>query len=189
LRVWLTAVMACTWIAVRATYTADLTAFLPPSVTPNQALLIAQLRDGVAARLVLVGLEGADEATLAATSRALAERLRASDRFAYVANGAGGLSKRDRDALLDHRYLLSPAMNAEHFSAAGLRAALERTLELLASPAGTLCADARARPDRRAHDAPRRARRAHAARPARGRLVRRRAAARAVDGRDPRPRL
>jgi predicted exporter len=87
--VWLTAVMACAWIAVRATYTADLTAFLPPSVTPNQALLIAQLRDGVAARLVLVGLEGADDATLAATSRALAERLRASDRFAYVANGAG----------------------------------------------------------------------------------------------------
>jgi len=135
---WLAAVIACAWIAVRATYTADLTAFLPPSVTPNQALLIAQLRDGVAARLVLVGLEGADEATLAATSRALAERLRASDRFAYVANGAGGLSKRDRDALLDHRYLLSPAVNAEQFSAAGLRAALERTLELLASPAGTL---------------------------------------------------
>ncbi len=135
---WLAAVAACAWIAVRATYTADLTAFLPRSVTPSQALLIAQLRDGVAARLVLVGLEGADEAALAATSRALADRLRASDRFAYVANGAGGLSKRDRDALLDHRYLLSPAVNAERFSAAGLRAALERTLELLASPAGTL---------------------------------------------------
>ena len=135
---WLAAVAACAWIAVRATYTADLTAFLPPSATPNQTLLIAQLRDGVAARLVLVGLEGADEAALAATSRALAERLRASDRFAYVANGAGGLSKRDRDALLDHRYLLSPGVNAEQFSAAGLRAALERTLELLASPAGTL---------------------------------------------------
>jgi predicted exporter len=71
---WLAAVAACAWIAVRATYTADLTAFLPRSVTPSQALLIAQLRDGVAARLVLVGLECADEAALAATSRALADR-------------------------------------------------------------------------------------------------------------------
>jgi predicted exporter len=135
---WLAAIAACAWIAARATYTADLTAFLPQSVTPSQSLLMAQLRDGIAARLLLVGLEGADEATLAKTSRALAERLRAADRFAYVANGAGGLARRDRDALLDHRYLLSPGVDAERFSATGLRAALERSLELLASPAGTL---------------------------------------------------
>jgi predicted exporter len=135
---WLAAVAACAWIAARATYTADLTAFLPRSATPSQALLIAQLRDGIAARLVLVGIEGADERTLAATSRALAERLRKSDRFAYVANGESALSKRDRDLLLEHRYLLSPAADADRFTAAGLRAALERTLELLASPAGTL---------------------------------------------------
>jgi predicted exporter len=135
---WLAGVVACAWIAARATYTADLTAFLPKSVTPAQQLLIAQLKDGIAARLVLIGLEGADEPALAATSRALAERLRASGRFAYVANGAGGLAKRDRDVLLEHRYLLSPSVDAARFSAAGLRAALERTLELLASPAGTL---------------------------------------------------
>jgi predicted exporter len=135
---WAAGAVACAWIAARATYTADLTAFLPKSVTPAQQLLIAQLRDGIAARLVLVGLEGADDAALAATSRALAERLRASGRFAYVANGAGGLAKRDRDVLLEHRYLLSPGVDAARFTEAGLRAALERTLELLASPAGTL---------------------------------------------------
>ncbi|HSD41270.1 MAG TPA: hypothetical protein VLD36_05330 [Burkholderiales bacterium] len=135
---WIAGAVACAWIAVRATYTADLTAFLPKSVTPAQQLLIAQLRDGIAARLVLIGLEGADDPALAATSRALAERLRAIDRFAYVANGAGGLAKRDRDVLLEHRYQLSPGVDAARFTAAGLRAALERTLELLASPAGTL---------------------------------------------------
>ena len=131
-------IVACAWIAARATYTADLTAFLPKSVTPAQQLLIAQLRDGIAARLVLIGLEGADDAALAATSRALTERLRASERFGYVANGAGGLAKRDRDVLLEHRYLLSPGVDAARFTEAGLRAALEGTLELLASPAGTL---------------------------------------------------
>jgi predicted exporter len=135
---WVAAVAACVWLAARASYTADLTAFLPRSATETQSLLIAQLRDGLAARLVLVGLEGADERALAATSRALAEQLRRSDRIAYVANGESALSKRDRDVLLDHRYLLSPGIDADRFSAAGLRAALERMLELLASPAGPL---------------------------------------------------
>jgi predicted exporter len=135
---WLAALAACAAIAARATYTADLTAFLPRSATPGQQLLLAQLRDGIAARLLLVGLEGADEAALAATSRALAAQLRASPAFAYVANGAGALAARDRDALLEHRYLLSPGVDAARFETPGLRAALERALELLASPAGTL---------------------------------------------------
>jgi predicted exporter len=135
---WVAAIAVCAWIAAHATYTGDLTAFLPRSATPAQALLVAQLREGVAARLLLVGVEGADDAALAATSRALARRLRESGDFAYVANGEGGLSKRDREVLLEHRYLLSPAVDAARFTEAGLRAALERTLDLLASPAGTL---------------------------------------------------
>ncbi len=135
---WLAALAACGAIAARATYTADLTAFLPRSVTPGQALLVAQLRDGIAARLLLVGIEGADEAALAAASRALAARLRASPGIAAVANGADGLPRRDRDVLFEHRYLLSPAVDAARFEAAGLRAALEGTLERLASPAGTI---------------------------------------------------
>jgi predicted exporter len=134
---WLVALAACSVIAARAPYTADLTAFLPRAATPAQALLVAQLRDGIAARLLLVGLESADEAALAAASRALAARLRASPAIATVANGADGLPRRDRDLLFEHRYLLSPAVDAARFEAAGLRAALERTLELLASPAGT----------------------------------------------------
>ena len=40
---------------------ADFTAFLPPSATPQERLLIAQLRDGLVSRLMLVTLHGADE--------------------------------------------------------------------------------------------------------------------------------
>jgi predicted exporter len=136
--VWLAGVAACAWFVANASFTGDLTAFLPRSASPSQALLVAQLREGVASRLLLVGLEGADEAALAATSRALARRLREGGDFAYVANGEGGLARRDREVLFEHRYVLSPAVDAERFSAAGLRAALEGTLELLASPAGAL---------------------------------------------------
>ena len=136
---WLACLAACGWIlATRTTVTADLTAFLPRAATPAQELLVAQLRDGVAARLILVALEGPDVAALARTSQALATRLRASGHFTYVANGAGTLAQRDREVLFAHRYQLSPAVDAARFTEAGLRAALERTLELFASPLGPL---------------------------------------------------
>ncbi len=136
---WLTLLAACAWIlAFRTSITADLTAFLPRAATPAQELLVSQLRDGVAARLILVAVEGADVAELATTSQALANRLRTSGLFTYVANGAGALAKEDREALFAHRYLLSPAVDAAHFTEPGLRATLERTLELFASPLGPL---------------------------------------------------
>lgn len=136
---WLAILAACGWIlAFHTTITADLTAFLPRAATPAQKMLVSQLRDGVAARLILVAVEGAEFAELAATSQALAERLRASGHFTYVANGASALAKQDREVLFAQRYLLSPSVNAARFTEAGLRAALQRTLELFASPLGPL---------------------------------------------------
>ncbi len=136
---WLAGVAACVWIlAFRTSVTADLTAFLPRAATPAQELLVSQLRDGVASRLILVAVEGSEVAELAATSQALANRLRASGHFTYVANGARALATQDREALFAYRYLLSPAVNAARFTEPGLRAALGRTLELFASPLGPL---------------------------------------------------
>jgi predicted exporter len=54
---------------------ADFSAFLPPSVTPEERLLVAQLREGLVARLMLVALHGGDEKALAQASRGLAARL------------------------------------------------------------------------------------------------------------------
>jgi predicted exporter len=136
---WLACLGACAWIlGTRTSVTADLTAFLPRAATPAQEILVSQLRDGVAARLILVAVEGADVTALAATSQALAKRLRASGRFTYVANGASALASEDRDALFAHRYLLSPEVTAARFTEQGLHAALERSLALFASPLGPL---------------------------------------------------
>jgi predicted exporter len=135
---WIGAMALCAWVALRATYSADLTAFLPRAASESQALMLDELRDGVAARLVLVALEGAPDEALAATSRELANELRRSPAFAYVANGSDGLSRRDRDLLFAHRYLLSPGVTAAAFSEAKLREALAQAADLLASPAGTL---------------------------------------------------
>jgi len=136
---WLAGLAVCGWVlATRTSVTADLTAFLPRAATPKQELLVSQLRDGVAARLILIGLEGADAAALAVASRSLAKRLRTSGHFAYVANGTSALAGADREFLFEHRYLLSPAVDPARFTQEGLHAALERTLELFASPLGPL---------------------------------------------------
>jgi len=73
---WITGLALCVVIVARTSFTADMTAFLPRSPTPAQQVLVEQLRDGVVSRLILVGIEGAPTETLAATSKALAARLR-----------------------------------------------------------------------------------------------------------------
>jgi predicted exporter len=138
LALWLALLLASAWQIARTPVSADITAFLPPSVSRTQQLLIDQLRDGVASRLLLIGVEGDDADKLAVISRDLARRLRATQLFSYVNNGEAALSGAERDLLMTHRYLLSPAVTPERFTAAALREALENDLRLLASPLGAM---------------------------------------------------
>jgi predicted exporter len=115
----------------------DFTAFLPESTTPEQRLLVAQLRDGLVSRLMLVALEGADPEKLAEASRAVAGDLAAAPEFAFVSNGATLASPGLTEALLAHRYALSPAVTRDTFTAAGLRRALEERLAELSAPFGS----------------------------------------------------
>ena len=119
--VWLALLAASALIASRARVTSDFTAFLPARLDADQALLVHQLREGVAARMILIGISGADADALAGASRSLAQRLSASDRFAYVNNGEARFSAADRAFVERWRYLLSPAVAPARFSAAGLR--------------------------------------------------------------------
>ncbi|WP_310447174.1 MMPL family transporter [Thiobacillus sp.] len=134
--VWLLFLLACVWLVSRASFTADLSAFLPRSPTQEQQLLVDQLKSGVASRLILIGIEGGDPAARLRTSRELAARLRTDAQFLHIANGEMQGMERDRQILLDKRYLLSPAVNPERFSVEGLRAGINDSLDLLASSAG-----------------------------------------------------
>jgi predicted exporter len=135
---WLVFLLACAGIISRTHFTTDLSAFLPRSPTPEQQLLMDQLRDGLASRLILVGIEGADAPTRARLSRQIAQRLRADQTFVSVNNGEPVNTERDRTFLFNNRYLLSPAVTPERFSVDGLHAALSDSIDLLASPAGLL---------------------------------------------------
>ena len=136
--IWLVAMLLCGIVIGRAQFTTDLSAFLPRNPTPEQQLLMNQLRDGLASRLILVGIEGADAPTRARLSRHMADRLRANTEFATVGNGEPVYAERDRNFLFNNRYLLSPAVTPERFTPDGLRAALGDSIDLLASPAGLL---------------------------------------------------
>ncbi len=135
---WLIFLLACVGIISRTHFTTDLSAFMPRTPTPEQQLLMDQVSDGLASRLILVGIEGTDAPTRASLSRQVAERLRADRTFVSVNNGEPVNAERDRAFLFDNRYLLSPAVTPERFDADGLHAALSDSIDLLASPAGLL---------------------------------------------------
>ncbi len=136
--VWLAAMALCAVLVAKTTFTSDMSAFLPQAPTAEQQLLVDQLKDGLVSRLMLVGVEGADPATHAAISRRIADKLRGDARFVAVANGESAGMERDQNFFFEHRYQLSPAVDAQRFTAQGLHAAIQETIDLLASPAGLL---------------------------------------------------
>jgi len=136
LALWLALVALALVVVVRATYTADLTAFLPKSPDARQRLLIAQLQSGLPSRTLLIGIEGGDAVARSAASRELAAAMRASGLFEQVQNGEREAFAEVGRWLFEHRYQLSPAIAPERFGPEGLREALGETLSLLGTPAG-----------------------------------------------------
>ncbi len=138
--VWALLLGMAALIVIRARYSADLSAFLPRAPTASQRLLVEQLRQGVASRLIIVAIEGgtAGGELRAQLSQGLAQRLRADSQFTSVENGDQASMRRDEAFLFAHRYLLSGSVTPQRFTAAGLRAAIENTIDMLATPAGML---------------------------------------------------
>ena len=137
--IWLVILALSVWQLARTRVVADLSAFLPPSATPTQQLLLEQMRSGVASRIILIAIGGAPEARLAAASGSMAAELRSSGLFASVQNGGADGLRADREAFMDYRYVLSPLEGEERFSAPALRKSLESALgELAAQPGSAL---------------------------------------------------
>ena len=133
LLIWLLAALGCGWVAWTTPVVADLTAFIPRA-DPVAERLLEQLRSGPTTRLILLGLAGDAETERAAVSQRLAERLRASGRFARIANCADVLPEAELRILSAHRYQLSPTVAPARFTVEGLRAALHQRLAELQSP-------------------------------------------------------
>jgi predicted exporter len=135
---WMSAMLIAAVIVARAHYTADLSAFLPRAPSERQRMLVDQLRDGPASRLLLIAIEGSDAAARAQLSMAIARQLRADKAFASVDNGESVNEESDRAFLFDHRYLLSESVTARRFTVDGLNSSIDDTIAILASPAGLI---------------------------------------------------
>jgi len=140
LAAWLLLVSASVAVVARTGLSTDLQAFLPGAPTPAQEVLVDQLRDGLVSRLILVAIEGDEPSALAELSQRVVARLADDPAFVYVDNGSGDRLPETRAFLLEHRYLLSPAVTEGHFTAEKLRSALETQLQLLGSSMGMLTA-------------------------------------------------
>jgi predicted exporter len=133
----------------RASISTDITAFLPGPATRAQALLAEQLRDGVAARLMLIGIDlGAPTRDAPPTLRRWpAQRgCRARSRPACGPTRSSLMCRTAKQrqleaelqALLAARYLISPQVDPKAFDVEGLRASFERLETLLRSAAAPL---------------------------------------------------
>jgi predicted exporter len=127
------------WQIARTPFVADLSAFLPASPDAGQRLLIDQLKSGLPARTLMLGIDGGSAAERADASRRLGDALRRSGLFEQVQNGDRGAGD-DWNAIgtwiFERRYQLSPAVDADRFTSAGLADAIGETVSLLGTPAG-----------------------------------------------------
>lgn len=136
---WLLALAVAAVLAIGARYTTDLSGFLPQAPTGAQRLLVEQLSRGAASRVLLMAIEGGDARQRSDASAALARALRGDPRFVSVANGMD--LEADGVFLFEHRYALSPAVDAQGFTVEGLRDSIAGTIEGLGSSAGLMLAE------------------------------------------------
>ena len=115
----------------------DLRSFMPPAQNADQKLLLDQIGEGPASRLLLLAISNAATEKLAATSRGLVRALHDDAHFSRVLNGEADLSTLD-PALLPYRFLLSPTLDTGTFDAPTLRDELQQRVEDLGSPGAAM---------------------------------------------------
>ena len=138
LLLWLLAMLAGALIVWHSRFSADMSFFLPAHPTPAQRVIVDQLKEGAVTRLLMLSISGGDSQQRAALSRTLHDKLASAPEFSSLQNGENASLDAERDRLLAHRYLLSPAVTPERFSVAGLNAAITNSIDLLTSPAGLM---------------------------------------------------
>ncbi len=135
---WLAVLAGFGAVILRTPVVTDLSAFMPSAPSERQQMLVDQFKEGIIARLVIVGIEGGDATERARLARALADSLRPLPDFIGVQNGSAEEQARDRHYFFENRYLLSPAVTPERYSEPGLRDAIGATLADIAGSAGML---------------------------------------------------
>lgn len=136
--VWLLLMGVGVAVVANSRFSTDISFFLPSHPTPEQQVLVGQLKDGSVSRLLMLAIGGGDAQARAKVSSAMRQELLAGEDFLSVQNGEAGALDNERAFFLRHRYQLSPAVDGERFSEAGLRDAVNESIDALSSPLGML---------------------------------------------------
>lgn len=133
---WVVLLAGLSWFVQRQLQVStDLRLFLPSPTTAEQRLLLEEIGEGPASRVMVISLEGAAPEQLADASRALVEKLQSSPNFRLITNGEMSLDSVP-DELLPYRYLLSTTLDERALDEKYLRSELQERGRDLASPAG-----------------------------------------------------
>jgi len=135
---WVGVIALLGWYVQRElTISGDLRLFMPAPETRSEHLLLEEIGESPASRLLLIELKGAEPEILAESSQQLAAALRDDQHFGLVSNGAASFTAIP-DSMLPYRYLLAPTLDQERLDGGFLRDQLGERLQDLASPAGGL---------------------------------------------------
>jgi predicted exporter len=116
----------------------DMATLLPRGQTAASRMMLREVQSGVATSLILIGLEDAPAAALAATSDRMTAAMRSSGHFAFVENGRDVISDADQAALFADRYLLAPNTTTAAFETPALHQDFLHLLDGLQSSASPL---------------------------------------------------
>jgi predicted exporter len=122
------------WVQARLNVSADLRLFMPAPRTEEQRLLVQNVGESPASRLLLLALDEDSPDRLAAISKRFAAALAPRPEFGFVANGEQA-PPAIPEQLLPYRYLITDSFDASPLNEARLASELEDRAADMASPA------------------------------------------------------
>ncbi|MEJ2619948.1 MAG: MMPL family transporter [Candidatus Thiodiazotropha sp.] len=133
LLVWLAALSLCSWwVFSQVSLRTDMSLFLPEGTAPDKQILLNEISQGPANRLLMLAIKQGDPVSRAGISQQLTAQLRQSRLFSRVENGAPSALEID-PLLFKYRYLISTDPPSA-FDSDNLHSALKQRLEELKSP-------------------------------------------------------
>lgn len=133
--IWLLSLLVGVWIMwQKLELITNVAQFMPQAKTPAEKLLLDELHQGRAARIILIAIQGEDLKAITGASKQLARQLREQAIFARVDNGEQNLPDLKKTPLFRYRYLLSPDITAKRFTSKSLQATFKQRLLDLTSP-------------------------------------------------------
>jgi predicted exporter len=128
------------WVEGRLQVAADLRLFMPSPRTEEQRLLLQNVGESPASRLLLIAISGDKPEVLADISNRLTQSLSAHKEFGLVANG-GQAPLAIPERLLPYRYLLTDSFDTQPLDGARIVAELGDRAADMGSPAAVFLED------------------------------------------------